>query len=83
VEVLGKAVVAGGGPSEVFDRNAEAAMDALGDPGSKYQLSEYAATLELVPAAIGDWPNAAGSAEGVRQEIVIENNPKILNTAPI
>jgi tetratricopeptide (TPR) repeat protein len=60
----------------MHDRNAEAAMDALGDPGSKYQFSEYAATLELVPAAIGDWPNAAGSAEGVRKEIAIENNPK-------
>jgi tetratricopeptide (TPR) repeat protein len=58
------------------DGTANAAMDALGGPGSKYQLSEYAATMEMVPTALEDWPTAAGTAEGVRKEIAVENNPK-------
>ncbi len=60
----------------MHDGAANAAMDALGGPSSKYQLSEFAATMEMVPAALEDWPTAGGTAEGVRTEIAVENNPK-------
>jgi tetratricopeptide (TPR) repeat protein len=58
------------------DGAANAAMDALGGPRSKYQLSEYAATMEMVPTALEDWPTALGTTMGVRAEIAIMGNPK-------
>jgi len=60
----------------MHDGKANAAMDALGGPSSKYQLSEFAATMELVPTALEDWPTAAGTAQGVRTEIAVFGDPK-------
>jgi predicted Zn-dependent protease len=54
------------------DGNAIAEMQTLGKPQTIVQLSEYAATIQLIPTALGQWVTAAFKAAGVINTIIAD-----------